>query len=29
MFATTYGYEIIPMDDVKIITEDPGAFGEE
>ena len=29
MFATTYGYEIIPMEDVKIITEDPGAFGRE
>jgi replicative DNA helicase len=26
MFATTYGYEIIEMDDIKIITEDPGAF---
>ena len=26
MFATDYGYEIIPMDDIKIITEDPGAF---
>ena len=26
MFATTYGYEIIPMEDIKIITEDPGAF---
>ena len=27
MFATTYNYEIIPMDDLKIITEDEGAFG--
>ena len=26
MFATTYGYEIIEMDDIKIITEDKGAF---
>lgn len=26
MFATDYGYEIIPMDDIKIITEDKGAF---
>lgn len=26
MFATTYGYEIIPMEDIKIITEDKGAF---
>jgi len=26
MFATDWGYEIIPMDDIKIITEDPGAF---
>ena len=26
MFATPYGYEIIEMDDIKIITEDKGAF---
>ena len=26
MFATDWGYEIIPMDDIKIITEDKGAF---
>lgn len=26
MFATTYDYEILSIDDIKIITEDPGAF---
>ena len=26
MFATTYDYEIISMNDIKILTEDPGAF---
>ena len=26
MFATTFGYEILSMDDIKIITEDKGAF---
>lgn len=26
MFATDWGYEIIPMDDIKIITEEKGAF---
>lgn len=26
MFATTYDYEIINMNDIKILTEDPGAF---
>lgn len=26
MFATTWDYEIIPIEDLKIITEDPGAF---
>jgi replicative DNA helicase len=29
MFATTWDYEIINIEDLKIITEDPGAFGEE
>lgn len=27
IFATTYSYEIIKIDDMKIFTEDPGAFG--
>ncbi len=27
MFATSYDYEILAMDDIKIITEDEGAFG--
>lgn len=26
MFATTYDYEILSIEDIKIITEDPGAF---
>lgn len=26
MFATTYNYEIVNIEDLKIITEDPGAF---
>ena len=26
MFATTWDYEIIPMEDLKIMTEEPGAF---
>ena len=26
MFATNWGYEIIPMEDIKIITEEKGAF---
>ena len=26
MFATTYDYEIIAINDLKILTEDPGAF---
>jgi replicative DNA helicase len=29
MFATTWDYEIISIEDLKIITEDPGAFGNE
>jgi hypothetical protein len=28
MFATTWDYEIITIEDLKIITEDLGAFGE-
>lgn len=27
MFATTWDYEILAIEDLKIITEDPGAFG--
>jgi hypothetical protein len=27
MFATTWDYEIITIEDLKIITEDEGAFG--
>jgi hypothetical protein len=26
MFATTYDYEIIAINDLKILTDDPGAF---
>ena len=26
MFATTYDYEIISINDLKILTDDPGAF---
>jgi hypothetical protein len=26
MFATTYDYEILSMEDIKIITEEDGAF---
>ena len=28
MFCTTYDYEILNVEDLKILTEEPGAFGD-